>query len=155
MKIPNESDRISHDHLTIVRKPKAAAGYIEGLKEAILSRNLAVGQRINQRGLTRVRVSNDRKDGKGLPKSTRPALVLVSGDILDVLFPVRDAIADATAIGFQFGFPGPPGPDASTKTGHCCPLSGEPRRRYLSWASSTCTFPSLVWARLAKICRMS
>lgn len=129
MKIPNESDRISHDHLTIVRKPKAAAGYIEGLKEAILSRNLAVGQRINQRGLTRVRVSNDRKDGKGLPKSTRPALVLVSGDILDVLFPVRDAIADATAIGFQFCFPGPPGPDASTKTGHCCPLSGEPRQK--------------------------
>lgn len=155
MKIPNESDRISHDHLTIVRKPKAAAGYIEGLKEAILSRNLAVGQRINQRGLTRVRVSNDRKDGKGLPKSTRPALVLVSGDILDVLFPVRDAIADATAIGFQFGFPGPLVPMPPPRRDIAVPFPESRGRRYLSWASSTCTFPSLVWARLAKICRMS
>ena len=64
-------------------------------------------------------------------------------------------MTDAAAIGFELRFTGTSGADAAAEARE---RAAEPTRRgmrYLSCASSTCSWPSRVRARLAKMSRMS
>ena len=153
--IPDEPHRIGHDDFAIVRKSETTARGVERFEEAILGRDLAMSQGIKQGGFPRIGVPDDGEYGKRLAETSGSALILMAGDIVNVSLQMRDAVADAATIRFEFGFTRTRVPIPPPRRDNDAPCPESRGSRYRSCASSTCTLPSRVWARRANISRMS
>ena len=109
-------DCIGHDDFAVMRKTKPAARRIERFKEAILRRDLAVSQGVEQGRFARIGVTDNGEYRKPLAHTSGSALVLVAGHIVDLPLQMRDAVTDAAAIRLQLGFTWTARADSASKT---------------------------------------
>ena len=62
-----------------------------------------MGQGVEQGRFPRIGIADDGENGKRLTETSRPALILMAGDIIDFPLQMGNAVADAAAIGFELG----------------------------------------------------
>jgi hypothetical protein len=116
--LPHEPDRVRDRGLASAREGDAAGGGVQGREQLIGHENVRGGQRVHQRRLPSVRVTDDgdlRRPG-GLPAG--PLELARPGEALHLPVELGDASADVLAVHLQLGLARPPGPDAAAQSRH-------------------------------------
>ena len=141
----------------LIRQPHLPDERIERHEQRVGRDRVAAGQRVEQRRLAGVGVA-DQRDGRHrrlvppLAQLRRGAAAPCSMSFDRTL----DARADAPAVGFELGFAGAARADAAAEPRQRRRSTPTSRgSRYFSCASSTCSLPSRVRARRAKMSRIS
>src|SRR5688572_14524441 len=101
---PNKTDRVVDDNFLFARQTQASRRRIESGKHALLGVYFTLRQRIQQRGLARVGVTDNRDDGQLLARASFTPFLAALAVRFNLLFETIDAVANTTAISFQFGF---------------------------------------------------
>jgi hypothetical protein len=113
--IPDKSDRIGNDDLSILGKTKSATGGIQGLEHPIIRRHLAPREDVEESGFSGIRIADQRQNRQAMPSPARPTLVLMPGKMRELPLKMRNPVPNPPPIGFQLGFTGPSGPDAAAE----------------------------------------
>ena len=126
----HEADGVGHEHGLAAGQAQAPGGGVEGGEQAVLDQHAGVGDPVEQRGLARVRVADER-EGRDRAAATRLALGgAVLGQAVEVAFELRDPREDAAAIDLELGLAGPLGTDEIPRPPPApCWLSCVPRPR--------------------------
>ena len=118
-------DRIGDDRLGIPGEAEARALRVERREEAVLRKDLAFRQGIQERRFPGVGVPHDGDDGETPPLPADPALPPGLLDPLQLLFQVVDPIPEAPAVDLQLGLAGARAADPPRKPGETRVLPGE------------------------------
>ena len=153
----DEAHGVGHDRRLAVAELDLAAGRIERGEQLVLgARHLRADERVEQGRLAGVRVADD-ADGRPQPAiaAARRGLALLA-DLLDAFLHLRDPGPDDPPVGLELALAGSPGADPAAGARLRCVHSRVRRGSwYSSWASSTWSRPSWVWAWRAKMSRIS
>ena len=150
-------DRVGDDDLALAREAQPARRRVERGEQLVLGQHVAAGERVEQRGLAGVGVADDgdhRQPRARRARARRPAALLA--EAVDLALERGDALARAAAVDLELRLAGAAPADAA----------GQARQRRrssragaaagsCSCASSTCSLPSRLWARCAKMSRIS
>ena len=128
----DEADRVRHDDGLALAQLDHPTGRVQRGEEPVLGpRHLRSDQRVEQRGLARVRVADDahRREQPAVPtpRGRRPLLA----DLLDPLFHLLDPLADDPPVRLELALARAAGPDAATGPRQVRPEAGEPRQLVL------------------------
>ena len=101
-KIGDESDRVGEAYVTVRSQVDAANRRIEGGKRLVGYERIAIRQRVEQRGLSDVGISDQRDERLAAPRS--PPRCALPPYVFELTAQHRNASADPPAIDFEFGF---------------------------------------------------
>src|SRR3972149_7314218 len=88
--LPEKTHRIRDDDLALLRKTEPAGGGIQGGKQEVVGEDLALGEGIEEGGLTRIGISYNRDDRYPGLKSFRTALAMGPGQMIDLCLQTED-----------------------------------------------------------------
>ena len=137
----DEPDRVRDEHARLRLRLQRAHRRVKRREELVRDQHLAVRERMHERRLSCIRIS-DQRDPE-LIATRGSTLVVVSLDTLQLLFQLREAIADLAAIEIKIGL---------ARAGALPPLAARqrlPQARgdtYFNRAISTCSFASRLCA---------
>ena len=98
---------------------------VECGEQHIFRQHARVGQRIEQRGFSRVGIAHNGDRHNAVPSAAFPITAALSGDFGKFFFQIVDFSADMTAIGFEFGFTRTARADTAAQTAHGNALAGQ------------------------------
>ena len=160
--LADEADRVGEQEAPALVL-EGAGGRVERVEEPLPHPDLGARERVQQRRLARVRVAGQRdrrQRGALAPRAHRRPVVLGA---LQAPPQRGDPVAGEAAVDLDLGLAGAPGRGAAaarcrSRRARRSRWVHRPRRRarlYSSWASSTWSLPSAVWAWSAKMSRIT
>src|SRR5262245_16033754 len=87
------------------------------------------GETVQQRGLARVRIADERDDGHAARLATIALEPAVDAHTLEIFGDLTDAMADHPAVGLDLGLAGSPRPDAGAQPLEMFPLTDQTREQ--------------------------
>jgi hypothetical protein len=127
----DESDRVRDEKLAAIRQRDAADEGIQRHEERVRRGRVTAGQGVEQRRLAGVRVADERDGRHGGLVTALAQLRPAPADRVDFLREDADAVADAPAIGFQFGLAGTERADPAARPRQRVARADEPRHEVL------------------------
>jgi hypothetical protein len=132
-KIANKSYGVVDDHFLFVRKSKSARCRIERRKHFLLGVDFGLSERIEQRRLACIRVTDKRNQRKIFLCTSLTSLLPLTAEVIDLTFKLRDPISHTSTVGFQFCFTRTASADPPASLENCGVLTTTSRgRRYLA-----------------------
>ena len=105
--------------------------FYRGVKQTVVGRDVGIGQLVEQGGLTGIGIAHDGHHGNGVLHAVGSLDAAHLTDLLQLLLQTVDALADMTAVGFQFGLTGAAGADAAALTGQALAHAGQTGQQIL------------------------
>ena len=102
----HEPDGVGGEHGLAPGEAQLAGGGVEGGEEAVLDQHVGVGEAVEQRGLARVGVADERDGGAGAAPTALALRVAVLGQPVEVALEPRDARLDAPAVDLELRLTG-------------------------------------------------
>ena len=102
----DESHRVGQQHVAAARQAQAPRRRVQRGEQRVLGPHPGPGQRVDQRGLARVRVAHDRHRRQVRPLPARPLLDALRAHLRQLLLQVAHALADAPALDLDLGLAG-------------------------------------------------
>src|SRR5450759_884336 len=103
-KFSDKSDRIGEKYLRGGREHCNSSGGVERCEEAVLNERSSIRQRVEKSRFPRVGVADERYIDKLF--SSLPASFSLESDFLELLFKVRNALSNHSAVGLDLGLAG-------------------------------------------------
>src|SRR5829696_7279799 len=127
----DESDGVGDQQLAPIRQLHAAHERIERDEQCVGGDRVIAGERIEQRGLARVGVADERHRGYRSLVPTFAQLRPALADLVDLSGKDADPVADAPSIRFELRFAGTPGAAATAEPGEGGRRAYQPRHQIL------------------------
>jgi hypothetical protein len=129
--VADKADGVGDDHLPLERKPQPSGGGVEGGKEQILGKDLALGEGVEQGRLAGIGVADDGDDRHPGADALLATLHAAAGQRLELLLQAADAVAQTAAVGLQLGFARTAAADTAHQARHGGPLAEQARQDVL------------------------
>ena len=99
-KIPDETDGVRNDHLSILWESEPPAGRIERFKDSVFCRDTALGKDVQEGRFSGICVPDERDNRQAIPCTAGAALVLVTGKLVQLSLQMCDAVSDPSSVCF-------------------------------------------------------
>ena len=93
-------------------------GWVKRRERLIRDEHVGPGERVHERRLARVRVTDDRSEEEPLARARAARTFALSRDLVELLAEVLNALADDLPVALELRFARAAGPDAAAETGH-------------------------------------
>ena len=127
----NEADGIGQQDLQMIRHLQAAGRRVQRVKQPVVGRDARARKSVEQGGLARIRVADQRHDGHGVLHAALTLRGAHAAHLVQLRLQAGDALADVAAVRFELRFAGAARADAAAQAGHRSAHAGELRQQVL------------------------
>ena len=114
----DEADRVRQQHVAGVTERELPRGGVERVKQPVVGGDVRAGQKVEQRGFSRIRVTDERHDRDAVFDAALPLDGAHLAHLGQLLTELLDARADVAPVGLKLRFAGASGADAAAEMAH-------------------------------------